>query len=475
LQGGLVASGTSVFRFDARHASQNAWRGRVGLLFLAALIVRLAFVALEPPVGFRGDERLWLALALDWVAPPPFSFNPLRSPLLFYPPLYPYLIAAIHAGGGLIGVKVAQALLGAGLVPAVACAGRRTIGPAGGLVASAFAAFYPTLIWYSAHFWSEPLFLLLLWWGLERALAADEGSLVAAAASGLLLGLAALTREVPLYFLPIVFMWMASRRDRRSLVRAAVLAVALLGVVAPWTLRNWVRFSAFIPVSTMGGRALWEGNAPEDRDAIYAEHDRLSRKEGQVAAYQDAVRQGLRAIRDRQPLWIFDKTVRALNGLFSPENMILVHIEKRAYGPPRPWITWVVAVVTVLPYLAVMVLFIVGLVQIRWNRSLTLVLLFFAFYLLIHVVAHGHHRFRLALLPVVFTVGASALPGLGAERAPWTPRRRLVAAALFLAFGASTVLCLAGFLTQPAFLDARQAATLVVNGPDARARALGAR
>jgi 4-amino-4-deoxy-L-arabinose transferase-like glycosyltransferase len=415
--------------------------------------VRLAFVALEPAVRVRGDERLWLALALDWVAPPPFSFNPLRSPLLFYPPLYPYLIAAIDAlGGGLAAVKVVQALLGAGLVPAVASVGRRTIGPDEGLVASAFTAFYPTLIWYSAHFWSETLFLFLLWWGLERALAADEGGRGAAAGGGLLLGLAALTREVPLYFLPILMVWMARRHDRRSIARAAVLAVTMLAVVAPWTLRNWLRFSAFIPVSTMGGRALWEGNAPEDRGDVYAMHDRLSREEGPVAAYRYAVKQGLHAIRDRQPLWVLDKTVGAVSGLFAPVNMVIVHVEKRGYGAPRPPLTWAVATVTVLPYLAAMVLFILGLARIRWTRAQTLVLLFFGFYVLMHVVVHGHHRFRLALLPVVFTVGASALPGLGRGRAPWTPRRRLAAAAMLLALGVSTFQCVMGFLREPAFV-----------------------
>ena len=163
-----------------------------------------------------------------------------------------------------------------------------------------------------------------------------------AVASGVLLGLSALTREVALYFVPVLAAWMLVRRDRASLVRALALVAATTAVVAPWTLRNWVRFGAFVPVSTMGGRALWLGNTSGDSGFVYAEHDRISRDEGQVAAYRHAVREGLRSIRERQPRWILDKTVDELDRLFTPINMALVHIRREATAPrasvrPGPW------------------------------------------------------------------------------------------------------------------------------------------
>jgi 4-amino-4-deoxy-L-arabinose transferase-like glycosyltransferase len=458
---------TPPFSETPTQPSNHRWRTRIAWLFLAGLVCRLALVALEPAARLRGDERTWLALALHQVANPSAAFDPLRSELLFYPPLHPWVVAGAHAlGGGLVAVKLVQALLGAVFVPVVGLVGRRAIGPRTGLVAAAFTAFYPTLVWYSAHFWSEPLFLVLLWWGLERALAADEGRRGAAVASGILLGLAALTRELPLYFVPILAAWLLSRRDRRGLVRAIVLVVATAAVVAPWTLRNWVRFDAFVPVSTMGGRALWEGNTTGDRGAVYAEHDRLVREEGPVAAYRDAMGRGLQSIRERQPRWILDKTLHEVEGLFTPNNMVLVHIEKRGYGMPRPLGTWAAAVVTLVPYVGLMVLFIMGLARLSWNRPLVLLLLFLLFYVMLHVVVHGHHRFRLALLPVIFTIGASVLPGVEKVATAWTPRRRLVAVVLGLAFGASAWQAVSGFLREPAFVGRR-----VSIPPDLGARA----
>jgi 4-amino-4-deoxy-L-arabinose transferase-like glycosyltransferase len=418
-------------------------------------VLRLSFVAAEPATRLRGDERTWVALGLLWVAAPPTSFDPFASRLLFYPPLHPYLLgAAATFLGGLGAAKVVQALLGALLVPAVALVGRRTFGPDVGLAAGVATAVYPTLIWYSAHFWSEPLFLALLWWGLERALVADEGRTGAAAASGALLGLAALTREVPLYFLPLLAVWMLGRRDRASLVRAVVLVGATTAVVAPWTLRNWVRFGAFVPISTMGGRALWEGNTLGDRGELYAEHDRIAREEGQVAAYRYAMREGLRSVRERQPRWILDKTVGELDQMFTPATMPLVHLQKGGYGSPSLPAAWVVVALTVPPYGAAMALFIVGLARIRWSRGRGLLLLFFAFYLLVHIVVHGHHRFRLPILPVVFTVGASALPGLSGEAARWTRARRVLAAVLLSAFAIPFFRDLIDLPRGPAFRDA---------------------
>ncbi len=107
--------------------------------------------------------------------------------------------------------------------------------------AAAIAAFYPELVWFASHFWAETVFTVLLWWAMERLLAADaRASTGAALASGLLWGLAILTRETVLYFLPIAALWLAWRRTGGARRAAALLALSLL-VVLPWTLRNYPR------------------------------------------------------------------------------------------------------------------------------------------------------------------------------------------------------------------------------------------
>ena len=163
---------------------------RRALLLLTALafLTRAAFLLLAPACHYAGDEPSWIALGTQELVP----LSPLRNDLIFYPPLYPYFIALVsRAAGSLEAVLWVQAALGALLAPAVAQAGARAFGRRAGLVAAAVAAFYPDLVWFASRFWSETLFIVLLWWALERTLAADaKGSARAAAVAGLLWGLA---------------------------------------------------------------------------------------------------------------------------------------------------------------------------------------------------------------------------------------------------------------------------------------------
>ena len=324
--------------------------------------------------------------------------------------------------GSLTATKLLQALVGALLVPVVARLGRMSFGAGVAVLAAAFVAFDPVSTWYAAHFWAEPVFVLLLWFGIERVVAGDAtGRLLPIATGGLAIGLAALTREPALYVLPLVAAWVALGRRKRSLLQAGLLLAVALLTVAPWTARNYARYSAFVPVSTMGGRALLEGNADRDRGEVYAEYDEVGGELGPIAQHRFAMQEGLRAIRARQPTWLFEKLAQEVPHLLTADNMVLVHVRRRGYGQPTTLGIWLVALVTVLPYLAVMGLFVLGLARLSWSRPAMLLVGFLLVYTCLHVVVHGHHRFRLPMLPAIFLIAASAVPAAGAALAPFTP------------------------------------------------------
>jgi 4-amino-4-deoxy-L-arabinose transferase-like glycosyltransferase len=422
----------------------------VYLLFAAALALRLLVVLLEPPTRPLGDEPAWLAVA-DTVEAA--GFDPFRADLIFYPPVYPYLIAATRRIlGSLRAVEVLQALVGALLVPVVARLGRASFGDGVGLLAASFVALSPVLAWYAAHFWAEPVFVLLLWLGIERVMAGEATDRLAPIATGgLAIGLAALTREPALYALPLVAAWVALGGKKRSLLQAGLLLAAALLTVAPWTARNYARYSAFVPVSTMGGRALIEGNTDRTRGEVYAEYDEVGAEQGPIAQHRFAMQEGLRAIAARQPAWLFEKLAQEVPHLLSADNMVLVHVRRRGYGRPTTLGIWLVALATILPYLAVMGLFVLGLARLRWTRTAVLLVGFLLFYTALHVVVHGHHRFRLPMLPAIFVIAASAVPAAGAVLAPLTPRRRALLAALALLLVAVLVPGFVGFAAEPAF------------------------
>jgi 4-amino-4-deoxy-L-arabinose transferase-like glycosyltransferase len=391
---------------------------------------RAAFAWIEPATAPVADETMWL-MSLTRI--PEARFSPLANYPIFHPPLYSYFLALAHtAFGSLFAIKLVQAFLGSLLVPAVFRLTDRLFGPRPAILAGALTALYPEFIWYASHFWCETIFLTLLWWAMERVLAADQGrSTRAAALAGLLFGLAILTRETVLYLLPIAALWLGFAREERAKARAFVLVVAAFLVVTPWTVRNWIQFRAFIPVSTGGGLNLYQGNAPISRNEVYNEY---YANEGKVEQFQWARAAGLKAIWDRQPAWLFEKIRDEGPRLFEVDSLALIHARRGAYGRVDCASYRSAAVVILLPWIVLALATVIGLSRMRWSRERTFLVVLAVAYLLLHIATHGFSRYRLPVIPAFISVAASlAIQEDGGRRGPsgWP---LLAALAVSLAF-----------------------------------------
>jgi 4-amino-4-deoxy-L-arabinose transferase-like glycosyltransferase len=438
------------------------------LLMLAAagLLARAAFVLLEPATHPVADERTWTNWAVENLATPRVSFSPLRTHMIFYPPLYPYFIAVPYAlFHTLEAVKWAQVVAGALLIPAVGRIGALAFGPRVGLLAAGIAAFHPDLVWFAAHFWSETLFLVLLWWAVERLISADaRGSARTAAAAGLLWGLAILARETILYLTPLAAAWLLWRAPRPGPgKRAAAFALCAALTVVPWTIRNWMVFRAFVPVATSGGLAMFQGNARLTRQEVY---DRYEAVHGRIDQYHFARAEGWKAIRDRQPAWALEKLRDQMPNFWEADSLALIHIKRGAYGAVPPAAAVAVAVVFLAPYLALLAGFVAGVALLPLDRTRVLLLGLLVCYNALHVVTHGFARYRLPVMPVVFVFAAAGYAAWrGRALAPGTARR---AAAVTLAL--LLLLCLVPSvrmnLGHPAFGFVDQAEPAVQERPD---------
>ena len=366
-----------------------------------ALVLRSAFVLLEPAWEPMGDEPSWLALGLGLLRGR-HALSPLRPDLIFYPPAYPYLVALTGLAGGLSALKAVQVVLSALLVPAVFRVARAWAGPGAGALAAALVAVQPELIWFSGHVWSETLFLALLWWGLERLVAGRP------LAAGALLGLAALTRETALYFVPVaaLLMLLEGEPGPRRLRPAAALLLACICVVGPWTLRNLVVFRAFVPVSTFGAFNLWLGNSRLPREEVVRLSDSV---EGPIEQYRLASREARQAIASRQPRWILEKLRDEVPAFFEADSQVLFHLDQGAYGPVPTLQRRLVGVLVLGPYLALAGLALWGVRAGPGGPVRRLLLVFLAYYLALHVVAFGASRFRLPVLPVLCVLAGAAL------------------------------------------------------------------
>jgi hypothetical protein len=236
------------------------------LLFLLALAARLVTIAI---VGFHavgfGDARAYLVGAKSLSETGTY---PARTDAFYFrPPGYSAFLAAVTLGhpDRIAVAKVANAVLGALSALLLAALSllifrdRRVA-----IATGAAAALHPSFLHVCGDIQSEPLFILLLVGaGYFLLAAADRSSTNLALVAGALLGLAALTRATALTLAPFLASPIACRRYPMR-VRTHLAAAGLVGflfVLAPWTLRNAITFGRFIPVSDMGGSALYDGNS----------------------------------------------------------------------------------------------------------------------------------------------------------------------------------------------------------------------
>lgn len=177
-------------------------------------------------------------------------------------PGFTLLLAGLYAltGPSWIAARILQAVLGALTCNCLLAVGRWSLGERTGLAAALACAVFPYTVFWSGFLLSEALCMLFVTaatWALLRTGTSARSAIPWA----VLCGLGALTRpNVGLLFV-LGLPWVLGR-SRRPLISAAA-AVAAFGLtLLPWTVRNYEVHGRFIPVTTMGGFVLYEGNNP---------------------------------------------------------------------------------------------------------------------------------------------------------------------------------------------------------------------
>jgi 4-amino-4-deoxy-L-arabinose transferase-like glycosyltransferase len=240
-----------------------------GVLLLAALVIRVAEVQ---RTSYRplNDGASYLTLASEIANTGDYSAHDRgagdsRGPSAYFPPAYPYFLAAVDLLDGDRGARgrvvqparMANALLGTVVVAVVGLVAYEALGETIGLIALGLAAFYPAFIELSAVVVAENLLTALVLAAVYAALRARHGDHPWAwiVAAGALTGLAALTHEngVVLVIPLAVAAWSATNGSLKA--PAALIATAVL-VVVPWAIRDAVELHRFIPVSDEAGITL---------------------------------------------------------------------------------------------------------------------------------------------------------------------------------------------------------------------------
>ena len=264
----------------------------LGLIALLGLAAR-AYVVVNPVANPADDSHAYYAISKALYQEGSFGGPEFRDSSDWSPGA-PFLYAAAFyaTGGAREGTaRIVEALLGVATILVVFALGWRLGGRDLGRWVGLFGAFavavYPPFLHTTGELMSEPpamltvpaAILAFLWasdraGSLNRAVPGMRGQLPWLwpwAVPGVLFGLTAMLRPeyllVGAAFVVLVFVRLArlgtraeSRRNwAGGLGAAAVLLVALVLPIVPWTIRNVVVLDRLVPISTGGGKALYVG------------------------------------------------------------------------------------------------------------------------------------------------------------------------------------------------------------------------
>jgi len=236
------------------------------VLFAAALSARVVAAAV---IGFHrwrfGDSLAYVRTARAlWRTG---SYPAHTDLLLFRPPGYPVFLALSTAGhpGAVAYDKIVNGVLGSAMVLVLASIALRLFGSLrAARIAGVLAAIHPGFVILCTEVQSGPLFLLLLVTaGFLLLVSVDRPSSGCAVGAGVALAFAALTRPWALFLAPLLaaplFDHRFPRRIRRVLAGSAVFGLTL--ALLPWSVRNAIRYRAWIPVNDGGGMVLYQGHS----------------------------------------------------------------------------------------------------------------------------------------------------------------------------------------------------------------------
>ncbi|MBI3819199.1 MAG: glycosyltransferase family 39 protein [Planctomycetes bacterium] len=278
--------------------------------------------------------------------------------VFFQDPLYPYLLAAMHAitGGSALGAYFGQAAVSAFSCVLMYILGERYICRRAGIVCGVIAACYAPFIYLDGQLEKNTFTIITMLGALAAFPARENFKFRRVALSGAILGCGVLLRGNYLLIIPalaavlIYESWPLSRI--RGSVAAAIFVIACAAPIAPVTYHNWRASGDFILTTAQAGTALYLGNNPQNtsggihavsfnrqipefeaddwkREAERRSGRSMSRVE--VSKYWFGSALG-HIIINPGPTWWFSllckKAELILNGIEVPDNTAMAYVEK---------------------------------------------------------------------------------------------------------------------------------------------------
>ncbi len=253
------------------NVTSNLERGSrliVGVLITATLIAGCAFSYTRGDQLPYIDEVDYQHIAENLVRTGFYS-NDGIEPNADRAPVLPFAMAALHAcGAGVFQWRIMNyvfyclTLWVLYLLVSNHRGERRRLYRFAGALAVILASAYPVLFYSASTLFPQTigafLFVLILF-----LLQGASGNIWRWSVIGCVFGVLLLTIPMFLFTLPVVSAWILANHRREGIRAMFAMLTSCAVVVSIWTIRNYVVFAVFIPLTTSSGAALLWGNSPD--------------------------------------------------------------------------------------------------------------------------------------------------------------------------------------------------------------------
>lgn len=389
-------------------------RGLWLAVFACALLIRLAFVAIVPPVILWSDGVQFDAVARDLAEHGTYGMQTLR------PPGYPTFMAGVYRvfGENLLALRIVEALLGTVTVVLLGWIASRVFGPRAGWITAALAAFHPVLAFLPATQYSENVAVWVITLGLGGVFwALTGGGMWSFALAGFLFGVAALVRPTAVMMVPglaLGAIFLLRRARKPWLLPLAVAALGMVLAVSPWVMRNHRVHDRWFFVATGGGRQFWFGNNlvttgttrvhPEPDPAMMSELMRLPDEFAQEAYFY---REGVAFIREHpgRAAWLY---------LVKMGNLLALYPDTKSQNYMNLWSQGAQTAASLIVYAGALI------ALRRWRREPLMWVMCgaIASYCLVSALYFSCMRYRMAVEPCLLMMAGIGFGALWDTRRP---------------------------------------------------------
>lgn len=387
--------------------------------------------------GFRWYATADLAQIAPYLHLDPGAVNldPRGMLTTFRAPLYPFFLSLIYRVNGInsgrfLAARLAQTILGALLAPLTYFIAQKISSPppsklveagkpAGSERVSRLAAWvvalYPMLIIFPLALATENLFFLLVLASIAAlinlaglsSISNPRRTIFYSIVSGLLLGLAALTRSVILPFAFLAILWIGLTLKRP---RAAILTtVALVITITPWIVRNSILSQKLTGIESSMGYNLYVGYHPQSTGTFIfgpsldllsilddQARDSLGTQKAIEFIRQDPARFPYLAL--RRLGYFFNLELRAFTYFYVNDFLGLI---------PKLFL-FLILLFLAAPFVLISLSAVFGAPNFQNSPQMTLLSLLVIAYLLPHIFILSEERFHLALIPVLAISAANS-------------------------------------------------------------------